>query len=135
MKSFWKKTRVLPSGEIGVPESAVQQACEDFLRIKQIEFFHVPDKSFSFVELSSLPRSFKAWFKTTFAGKPDIVFTLPVKDHYGLSFKVELKTRVGKTHGAQTREVKAGRWALCRSLDEFQAVVEVAEALAERMRT
>ena len=116
------------------PEAVLQGECEMYMRIRRIEFEHMPDGIFGFVASSqSLPSWFKAWFMSTFKGRPDIVFTLPIKENYSLSFKVELKNAKGKTHGVQTREVATGRWALCRSLDEFIAVVAAAESLATRM--
>ena len=135
MQSYWKKPRAkLPSG-IVTPESVIQTQCQEYLEIRRITYFHLPDGIFGFVASApAIPSWFRAWFMKAFAARPDIVFDLPVKDHYSLSFRVELKTAKGRTHGPQTREVAAGRWALCRSLDEFVAVVTAAERLAERMR-
>jgi hypothetical protein len=61
-------------------------------------------------------------------------FEIHLKGPFFLTTKVELKTKTGKAHGTkQRKELEAGRYALCRSLDEFVAVVTAAERLAERM--
>lgn len=135
MKSFWKKARVLPSGEIGVPESAIQQACENLLTVKHIDFLHVPDWSIPLVNRSGLSHVFKNWYTETFRGYPDLPFEIHIKGPFFLTTKAELKTKTGKAHGNKQRtELAAGRYALCRSLGDFQAVVAAAEALAEGMR-
>lgn len=116
------------------PEDLMQQAVDEYLELKRIDYIRIPDSFFSWIARNA-PEHIKIFFRKIFGGRPDNTCLIPLGDGLALALLLELKTRdakgraVGRTHGKQKREEEY--WKICRSVDEAMAEIDRFEKIAE----
>lgn len=112
-----------PSKRAKTPEAAIQEQVENYLKLRGLAFFHIPD---ALLKAGFSKGSAVNWALINAAadvrGFPDLIIFDPAR--FGICLCVELKTEVG----TESKNQKAWRIVLgtklCRSFDEAKAEID-----------
>src|SRR4030042_4657290 len=116
------------------PESLMQGAVDEYLALKRLKYYRIPDGFFRWIKMKA-PAGIQKYFFSMFGGQPDNTIIFPLRDGLALALLLELKTQdskgraIGKLHGKQKREGE--EWKVCRSVDDGIAEIEKCETIAE----
>jgi hypothetical protein len=115
----------------------MQGAVDDYLALKRIKNYRIPDGFFRWIKMKA-PPGIKKFFFGVFGGQPDCTCIIPIGDGLALTLLLEIKTQdskgraVGRTHGKQKREEE--HWKICRSVDSAIAEIDKFEKIAEEYK-
>jgi len=136
-KKKWSQPERSKTMVAEVPENLIQGAVDDYLALKRIKFYRIPDGFFRWIKMKA-PIGVQKWFFGMFGGQPDNICIIPIGNGLALALLLEIKTQdskgraVGRTHGKQ--KVEADHWVICRSVDEAIKTIDAFEKEAERTR-
>ena len=120
-----------------VPENAIQKAVDDYLNLKRLQFYRIPDGIFRWIKMKA-PIGIQKWFFGMFGGKPDSTVLIPIGNGIALALLLELKTEdkkgraVGKLHGKQKHH--EDEWIICRNVDSAIKTIDEFEKTAEKVK-
>jgi hypothetical protein len=136
-KKSWSQPAKSKTMKAECPESALQEAAEQYLKLKRIKFFHIADGFFRWIKMKA-PPGVQKWFFGMFGGQPDCICNITLGNGYALTLLLELKTQdskgraVGKLHGKQKHE--ADDWKVCRSTDSIIDEINKFEIIADDIK-
>jgi len=106
---------------LDIPESALQEQCEQYLKILRIPFIRIPDSIYRLINSGKIPINVKLKISQYLKGLPDL--TILFKNKY---LCVELKSKKGKqTQGQKNFQKTVGdNYYLVRSFDAFRSLVD-----------
>jgi hypothetical protein len=119
------------------PESLMQGAVDEYLALKRLKYYRIPDGFFRWIKMKA-PAGIQKWFFGMFGGQPDNTVIIPLGDGLALALLLELKTQdskgraIGKLHGKQKWEGE--EWKVCRSVDEAIKEIDKFEKIAEEYK-
>ena len=119
------------------PENLMQGAVDDYLEIKRMKCYRIPDAIFQWIKMKA-PIGIQKWFFGVFGGQPDNTIIIPLGNGYAFTLLLELKTQdakgraIGKLHGKQKRD--GDDWKICRSVDSAVAEIDKFELIAEEIK-
>lgn len=126
-----------PTMQAECPEKLIQGAVDEYLVLKRIKFYRIPDSFFRWIKMKS-PIGVQKWFFGMFGGQPDNICIIPIGNGLALTLLLELKTQdkkgrsVGRTHGKQKHEEY--NWIICRSVDSAIETINKFEETAEKVK-
>ena len=119
------------------PEDLMQGAVDEYLQLKRIKFYRIPDSFWRWIAMKA-PPSIQKWFRGMFGGQPDNTCIIPIGDGLAIALLLEIKTQdlkgraVGRTHGKQKHEEE--HWKICHSIDQAIAEIDKFEHAAEKLK-
>jgi hypothetical protein len=136
-KKKWSQPDESKTMRAECPENLMQGAVDDYLEIKRMKCYRIPDAIFRWIKMKA-PIGIQKWFFGVFGGQPDNTIIIPLGNGYAFTLLLELKTQdakgraIGKLHGKQKRE--GDDWKICRSVDSAVAEIDKFELLAEDIK-
>ncbi|MBT8489696.1 MAG: hypothetical protein KJN62_01470 [Deltaproteobacteria bacterium] len=146
-KKKWLRTVNSATMKSEVPESELQKAVDDYLAVKRLSYYRIPDSFFRWlasgkfigrVYHENAPERIKKWFRWMFGGKPDNTIIIPIGNGLALSLLLELKTQdskgraVGQLHGKQKHH--EDEWIVCRSIDSAISEINKFILLSDKIK-
>lgn len=100
------------------PEKILQSQCEDYLKIHQLKYIHIPDHLLAWISQKA-PQWIKTIVSRMFKGVPDLLIFLQDR-----CLLVELKNRSGTVSQGQRNWAKNVTVHLVRDFDTFRNLVD-----------
>ncbi len=110
-------------------ENSLQKFANDYLKIKGIQFLHIDDGFFKW--LNYCPSHIKIRFYKMFGGVPDCLCLIPAGNGIALSLLLELKTLKGQLHGVQKKN--KDNWKVCKTPEEAKKTIDDFIELSEKI--
>lgn len=136
-KKKWSQPYQSKSMKAECPESALQEAANQYLELKRIKYFRIADGFFRWIKMKA-PPGIQKWFFGMFGGQPDNRCEIPLGNGYAFTLLLEIKTQdakgraVGQLHGKQKRE--GDDWKVVRSTDQIIQEINKFEIIAEDIK-
>lgn len=136
-KKKWSQPEESKSMKAECPEELIQGAVDEYLALKRIKNYRIPDGFFRWIKMKA-PIGIQKWFFGVFGGKEDNTCVIPLGNGYGFTLMLELKTQdkkgraVGQLHGKQRRS--GDDWKICRSVDSAVEEINKFEILADDVK-
>ena len=136
MLKFPKKPRKKKKGSR--TEAPVQAALDEYLEMKGIDFFRIPDLLFKVLvklfKTNKLNGGVYSKLVSYLKGWPDNMAFIPLTDNYLLACPIECKSATGKTHGEQKIKARRLNYQIPRSPEESIKIVNQFEKDCEKIR-
>jgi len=136
MKTFFKKPRKKKKGSR--TEAPVQAALDDYLEMKGMDYFRIPDLLFNVLAIlfktNKLNGGVYSKLVSYLKGWPDNMAFIPLTDKYLLACPIECKSATGETHGEQKIKARRLNYQIPRSPEESIQIVNQFEKDWEKLR-
>ena len=109
--------------KVYIKESGLQLQCNDYLAIKRIKYFRIPDWLWKWLA-KSMPEEILIQLRSMWGGLSDNTASIPISDKYSLTLHLELKSTKGKLHGKQKVMAKELPIQISRTPEESMKIID-----------